>query len=108
MTRELVERRGARWFVLSALHGLIEPHAVIAPYEYTLNEVGVSERRQWAQKVLGKLFPLIASEGKIILFAGQRYREFLIGPLKRHGLEVTVPMEHLTQGRQLSWLSEQE
>jgi Family of unknown function (DUF6884) len=47
-TRDLVEASGARWFVLSALYGLVAPDAEIAPYDYTLNTLGVAARRDWA------------------------------------------------------------
>lgn len=104
--RSIVEASGARWFVLSSLYGLVAPDAVVAPYDYTLNSLGVGDRRKWADKVLTKLLPEVANERRIVMFAGQRYREFLIEPLLRHGIKVDVPMAHLTRGEQLAWLSE--
>jgi hypothetical protein len=107
-TRDLVERSGARWFVLSSLYGLVSPDVEIAPYEYTLNTLGVAERRHWADKVLSKLLPLIADERRIVMFAGNRYREFLVEPLRRRGMVVFEPMANLRRGEQLAWLSETE
>ncbi|SRR5712692_2757824 len=107
-TRNIVEGSGARWFVLSSLYGLVAPDAEIAPYDYTLNTLGVAERRDWANKVLSKLLPEIADERRIVMFAGHRYREFLVEPLRRHGITVNVPMANLTRGEQLAWLSETE
>jgi hypothetical protein len=106
--RDLVEASGARWFVLSALYGLVAPDTEIAPYDHTLNMLGVAARRDWAHKVLEKLLPQIADERRIVMFAGQRYREFLVGPLERRGIKVEVPMEHLARGEQLAWLSDFE
>jgi hypothetical protein len=40
------------------------------------------------------------------MFAGQRYREFLVEPLQRRGIKVEVPMANLALGEQLAWLSE--
>jgi hypothetical protein len=105
-TRDLVEASGARWFVLSALYGLVEPEAEIAPYDYTLNDLGVAERRHWANEILARLLPQIADRRRIVMFAGLRYREFLIEGLRRNGLTVDVPMEGLTRGQQLAWLSD--
>jgi hypothetical protein len=104
-TRDIVEESGARWFVLSSLYGLVAPDAKIAPYDYTLNTLGIAERRDWANRVLGKLLPETASKKRVVMFAGQRYREFLSEPLLQRGIEVEVPMEHLTRGEQLAWLS---
>jgi hypothetical protein len=104
--RDIVEASGARWFVLSSRYGLVAPDVEIAPYDYTLNDLGVAERQQWAARVLDKLLPEMTSEKRVVMFAGHRYREFLVEPLWRAGIEVQVPMAHLTRGAQLAWLSE--
>jgi hypothetical protein len=103
--RDLVESGGARWFVLSALYGLVLPDAEIAPYELTLNALGVADRRAWANRVLEKLLPEIVDVKRVVMFAGHRYREFLIEPLARRGIKVEVPLAHLKIGEQLRWLS---
>ncbi len=104
--RDLVEASGARWFVLSALYGLVSPDAEIAPYDFTLNTLGVTARRDWASKVLDKLLPEADGAKRVVMFAGHRYREFLVEPLERQGIKVEAPMAHLTRGEQLRWLSE--
>jgi hypothetical protein len=104
--RDIVEKSGPRWFILSARYGLIAPNAEIEPYERTLNTLGVAERKAWANGVLDKLLPELAGENRVVMFAGQRYREFLVEPLRERGIKVEVPMASLTRGEQLAWLSE--
>ena len=104
--KNLAEASGAPWYILSAKHGLVNPTTKLAPYELTLNSLGVAQRRAWAQAVLEKLLPMTKSYGYVVIFAGASYREFLLDPLKQHGLEVVIPMEGLSFGKQLSWLSE--
>ena len=104
--RQLVESSNASWLILSALHGLVAPSDVIAPYEYTLNTAGIAARRAWARKVLEKLLPVARKHERVVIFAGQRYREFLVGPLEEAGIACTVPMEGLALGEQLAWLAE--
>jgi hypothetical protein len=104
--RDIVEASGVRWFVLSSRYGLVAPDAEIAPYDYTLNTLGVAKRRTWAASVLDKLLPELAGENRVVMFAGQRYREFLVEPLRERGIKVEVPMASLTRGEQLAWLSE--
>jgi hypothetical protein len=104
--RDFVETRGGRWFLLSSQYGLVAPDAVIAPYDYTLNSLGVAERQAWANKVLERLLPETADFRRIVIFAGARYREFLITPLKQRGLVIDIPMHHLRRGEQLAWLTE--
>lgn len=41
----LARLRADKWFILSAKYGLVSPQAVIAPYDETLNKMGVSQRR---------------------------------------------------------------
>ena len=106
--RDLVEASGARWFVLSSLYGLVAPDAVIEPYDHTLNSIGVSERQAWAKGVLDKLLPETAGFKRIVMFAGQRYREYLIEPLRRRGITVEIPMKNLRRGEQLAWLTHQQ
>jgi Family of unknown function (DUF6884) len=40
--RSYAEGIGPDWFILSAKHGLVCPDDLIAPYEQTLNTMGVS------------------------------------------------------------------
>lgn len=103
--RAFVEARGSRWFILSALHGVVAPEQVIAPYERTLNTMPVEERRQWAARAHAQLAPLLAGRHRIVFLAGQRYREYLAPALARDGFQIEVPMEGLRIGEQRAWLS---
>lgn len=93
------------WYVLSAKYGLVDPGRVIEPYDETLNEMGSRERRAWAAGVLRQLEVVLRSGDKVIMLAGQRYREGLIGALRARGVQVSVPMEGLGIGEQLHWLA---
>jgi hypothetical protein len=104
--RDVVEAKGARWFVLSAKHGLVAPETQVAPYYLTLNQVGIAERRAWASGVLQAMLAQVVDEQHVVIFAGRLYREFLEEPLRHGGMTVTVPMEGLRQGEQLAWLSQ--
>lgn len=103
--RRLVEASGAEWFILSALHGLLAPDTVISPYECTLNAMSAGERREWANRVLEKLLHSSKVHERIVIFAGKRYREYLVGPLFLLGKVVEIPMHGLRQGEQLNWLA---
>ena len=104
--RAYVEATQSPWFILSAEYGLLPPDQVVAPYERTLNKMGIADRRAWAQRVLTVLVPQLAGVGRLIILAGERYRQFLVPVLRRTCPSVEIPMERLTIGRQLQWLSE--
>ena len=102
--RRYVEAIGCPWFILSAKHGLISPDEVTAPYEQTLNTMGVSERRNWARIVQKQMDEHMPNASHIVVLAGARYREFLMDYLRRRADTVDVPMVGLRIGEQLGWL----
>jgi hypothetical protein len=103
--RAVAETSGCPWFILSAEYGLVSPDEVIAPYEKTLNTMGVNDRKAWAQRVTTQMDSAISPCQRIAVFAGSRYREFLMHYLQQRAREVIVPLEGLRIGEQLSWLS---
>ena len=104
--RELVEAQGWPWFILSAEHGLVRPDDEIAPYEKTLNTMRVVQRRVWASDVMQALACHLGGVQTVVVFAGQRYREFLVPEMRKRGVQVEVPMERLKIGEQLAWLND--
>ena len=104
--RRFVEASGYPWFILSAEYGLVTPDQVIAPYERTLNTMGVAARREWAKRVAAQLADAVPDLSRVVFLAGERYREFLARHLKGRGVEVSVPMRGLRIGEQLSWLAQ--
>lgn len=104
--RAYVELRDCPWRILSAKYGAVHPETVVEPYEKTLNAMSADERRAWARSVLAELEPALTRVDTVFFLAGMRYREYLEPSLCQRSLRVIVPMQGLTQGRQLSWLNE--
>lgn len=100
--RDYVEAKNAPWLVLSALHGLVDPKEVIAPYDLTLNGMSSHERDAWGKRVIAQLQQRqISGEAEIVILAGERYRKPLADWF---GERAIVPMRGLGIGEQLSWL----
>ncbi len=93
------------WRILSAKYGVLDPLAVVEPYEHTLNKMPIAARREWARDALASLLTLVAAGDTVVFLAGERYREHLVSPLREAGIRVEIPMEGLQIGRQLQWLS---
>ena len=104
--RDYVERTRSPWFILSAEHGLVPPDLIVAPYERTLNTMSVAERKAWAARVKARMQTSLPAADRIVVFAGLRYREYLMDYLRQRARVVDVPMEGLTIGRQLQYLSD--
>lgn len=100
--RSYAERRG-RWFILSALHGLLDPSAVIAPYDVTLKKMPAAKRKEWGLKVREQMEAAELIELPLVALAGADY----VKPLVAAGLEVAQPMKGYAIGKQLQWLKQQ-
>src|SRR5207302_7891522 len=61
--RGYAEASGRPWLILSALHGLVMPDDVLAPYDLALADLSAVERRLWGDRVvsaMAKRFPVLA------------------------------------------------
>ena len=102
--RAFVEHSCDEWWILSALHGLVQPGDSLEPYDVTLNDVSASVRRSWSLDVLASINDRInPSAGDIFeLHAGANYRLFgLAKGLRERGCHIVNPTEGLSLGRQL-------
>ena len=103
--RAVIEAAGWSWYILSAKYGLADLDTVIEPYEKTLNAMRKNDRIEWSRRVMHALDPHLADVGSIVIFAGKKYREFLVPVLRNRGITVHVPMEGLGSGEQLARLN---
>jgi hypothetical protein len=106
--RAYVEARQLPWQILSAEYGLLDPDTVVAPYERTLNKMGVEARRDWTERVFTALAPRLTGSRRVLVLAGDRYRVFLVPRIQALGVEVEIPMVGLRIGEQLRWFNERE
>lgn len=103
--RTYAETSADAWYVLSAEHGLLHPEAEVAPYERTLLKMRATERREWAERVVAALLPLLHPGDEVIMLAGERYREGLLTRLDQRKVKVTIPLAGLKMGQQLQRLA---
>ena len=102
--RAYIERSGDPWFILSAEYGLLDPEETASPYERTLNNMSIGERRSWARRVVEQMRERLPPCDEIHVLAGMRYREFIMEFLSKRAKQVRLPLEGLRIGEQLSWL----
>jgi len=103
--RAYVETQGGPWFILSAEHGLLDPGDVVGPYDRTLNRMAILEWKAWAERTLIELRKRLLPTDRVVVLAGQRYRELMMEELLGYCAEVVVPMAGMRIGEQLQWLS---
>jgi uncharacterized protein DUF6884 len=100
--RAYAERKG-RWFILSALYGLVDPAAVIEPYDVTLKKMPMQQRREWGQRVRTQMEGAGLIGLPLVALAGADY----VKPLTEAGLTVAQPMKGKSIGKQLQWLNKE-
>lgn len=100
------EKYCGRWFILSALHGVVDPDTVLEPYDATLDNAPRERRRVWSRQVLEQLRAKLGDLGSYAfeIHAGAPYRDFgLVEGLRGAGAVVVNPTEGLRIGQQLSF-----
>jgi len=90
------------WYILSALHGLVDPKEVLRPYDVSLASLDTEARKHWGIKVSYQIGLAIPRGESIVVFAGEQYRR----NLSLFGYAVTVPYAGLGIGKQLHELTE--
>lgn len=106
--RNFAASQGDNWFILSALHGLVSPDEILAPYEFKLTKLSKREREQWAGRVYSHLRSIAPSGSTIIILAGKLYRDGLEGLLVKDGYKVEVPMRGMGLFEMIKFLAEKE
>lgn len=104
--RRWAETHGDRWFVLSALHGLVEPGAMIAPYDFTF--AGRKEYREaWPLRVVAQLAPHLSDGDEVAILAGAEYATGIADGLRDLEIRVRVsqPLRGLQIGERLAWFN---
>jgi hypothetical protein len=103
--RGYVETMCDDWCILSALHYLVHPDQILAPYEVRLKDMNREEQRRWAETVAGQVKAAFPDVGKIVLevHGGAEYTLDLVPLLRSLGYEVELPVPSLPIGKRMQW-----
>ena len=107
--REYSEENHDRWYILSAKYGLLEPDGEpVEPYNDTLRDATVDEKREWAERVFEQLQKrnLLGEDTTLIIHAGKDYYGELLPLLEETDATVQVPTEGLRIGEKMAWYNQ--
>jgi hypothetical protein len=97
------------FYFYSAKEGLLTKHTYIEPYNVSIKNFSVAEKRDWAKNVVKSLSHFVPPDVcTIYLHGGWVYREFLEPALVEAGYSFEVPLEGYSIGNQLKWYDQQE
>lgn len=95
------------WYILSAKYGLLSKEQIISPYDITLNNMKLPERKAWAEQVLCQIQEKLQKEiTQIDFYAGINYRKYLIPVLEQQGIVCNVPLLGKSIGKQMKFYTE--
>ena len=97
------------WYILSAKYHLLEPDgSPIEPYDETLTNARVAQKREWARTVYEEMDAagLLEPDVALVIHAGKAYYEELLPLLEDHDVEVRIPTKGLMIGERLAWYNE--
>src|SRR6185437_8123426 len=72
--------------IVSALHGVVAPKAIIRPYERSLRKYDRRAREDWGVRTVGQLLPSFVLPPQIVILAGQVYADALLHGAHWHNL----------------------
>ena len=98
---DYVERECDEWAILSAKHGLVDPDAVLAPYDETLSGAPKAVREEWNRRVREQIEARYAGKRvRFVLMAGSAYAGCV------EGMDVEEPMKGMGTGYRRQWLAQ--
>lgn len=102
------DAHGLPWLVLSAAHCVIDPDAVLAPYDVTLGRMARADRDAWDRRVAMTLQMRFRGgrPPRFVLLAGQAYAGWL--PAVQGWCQVDQPLQGMQIGQRLQWLTDAE
>lgn len=103
--RAYAESSGAKWYILSAEHGLLEPEDVIAPYDLRLSKTAREYRDAWGEEIVARLADVQGPLAGICveIHAGAAYANAIRPRLEAAGVVVRTPLSGLSMGERLGW-----
>jgi hypothetical protein len=69
--------------------------------------MAAEERKVWARKVFEQILQKFPNGGRVKIFAGEHYRQYLVPLLENAGYTVDIPLKGLGIGQQLAWFESQ-
>ena len=108
LRRASAQRLGNSWFILSAEHGLVQPHQLLEPYDTYLANMPAAYRDAWGAWSVCKLTESMGdlTQKDILVLAPGAYADAIRPYLSRAGAKIHEPLANLRQGEQLAWLSQ--
>jgi hypothetical protein len=106
-TRDRAVRSGVPWFVLSAKHGLLDPHDVVSPYEVQIGDQSPGYRTAWGEWVVAQLGDRVRLDGLTVeVHGGVDFAQPLRQALSRRGASLEIPLPGTWLESEPDWSAE--
>jgi hypothetical protein len=92
------------WYILSAKYCLVDPAAVVEPYDLSLRQLNDEERAVWGRRVARQLSQRVPGTAVLWIHAGAIYCNAVRNAVQH---DVVTPVARLRIGEQLAWYRRQ-
>ena len=92
------------WRILSAEHGVVQPSAVLEPYDTAMGDLSDAEADDWGTEVINQLRPQINTFDEVVVLAGLDYFEPIRDDLYQLPPAVRWPFQGKRLFEQMEWL----
>jgi hypothetical protein len=103
--RAYAEASGRPWLIVSALYGIVDPDAVIEPYDVRISDLDRHQRQALAEQIADDLEQRFGPLAGVTfeVHAGDEYMQMLAYGLRPRRARLVNPLRGLRIGEQLAW-----
>jgi hypothetical protein len=106
LAKDIAEKYGDDWFIISAKHGLLKPTDIIQPYNASILEFSLQEKQKWAKKAFLQIIELSGKNIKLICLGDPEYFKQLAIEANKKKVNIYIPFKHISKDNRIKWLNQ--
>lgn len=106
LSKKIADKYAKKWFILSAKHGLIRPDSVIAPYDFTINDLSINEKQNYFSKIIDQIRKLNLTNSRLIFLTDPDYTNEVINSLNNSCRDIISPFSQIKKEMWTNYLSQ--
>lgn len=106
LSKKIAEKYAKTWFILSAKHGLIEPDKLVTPYDRTITDFSVDEKKEFISNVINQITKLELTNKRLIFLTDPDYTDEIVNFLKNTCSDIISPFSQIKREMWINYLNQ--
>jgi len=102
--RNICKEYSEKWLILSAKYGLIDPSAIVDPYDLTLSDLDNRSVEKWVIEVSNDIKSVLLEKQPVIFIGDPTYFKDVSKNLIKQNIIIYIPFKHISKFRRCEWL----